>query len=123
MRLSHLILLPFLLVLSSFTQNLPDAPSAKKGEPTMKTQILSTHKENVWTKKENVWGSPLKDPFFWAGIGFFTSSVIADVHHSQACEKDHTCYEANPGADKYKNRIPEIGFMAGGKKSWSLFGF
>jgi hypothetical protein len=120
MRLAQPILLPFLLALSSFSQNFPDAPSAKKAKPTLKTEILSTRKENVWTKQENVWVVPLKDAYFWAGTGFLTSSVLADVHHTQACERNHTCYEANPGADKYKNRIPEIGFIAGANYGCSL---
>jgi hypothetical protein len=83
----------------SFGQNLPDAPSQKRA---------------------NIWISPLKDPFFWAGTGVHTSSVIGDVQHVQACEKNHTCYEANRGADKYKNRIPEIAFMAGANYGCSL---
>jgi hypothetical protein len=86
-------------VIFSFGQNLPDAPSERRGNP---------------------WTSPLKDAYFWVGTGFHATSVIADVHNVQACEKIHTCYEANPGADRYKNRIPEIALMAGANYGCSL---
>jgi hypothetical protein len=86
-------------VAPSFAQNLPDAPSKTREKP---------------------WISPLKDPSFWAGTAFHASSVIADVHHTQACEHNLTCVEANPGADKYKNRIPEIAFIAGADYGCSL---
>jgi hypothetical protein len=56
--------------------------------------------------------APLKDPFFWSGTLFHASSVLADVHHSQDCQRDKTCFEVNPGADKYRNRIPEIALFA-----------
>jgi hypothetical protein len=69
---------------------------------------------------QHVFRAPLKDPFFWAGTGFHMSSVLADVAHSQACQAARTCFEVNPGADKYRNRIPEIAFIAAADYGCSL---
>jgi hypothetical protein len=64
--------------------------------------------------------APLKDPLFWAGTGFHISSVLADVAHSQACQAARTCFEVNPGADRYRNRIPEISLFAAADYGCSL---
>jgi hypothetical protein len=89
-----------LLIMCGVTtaQNFPDAPSH--------------YRATQFQKHENVYLSPFKDPFFYAGTAFHASSVIADVHHSQQCQRERTCFEVNPGADKYRNRIPEIALVA-----------
>lgn len=91
--MAKVYLLCLALGISGFAQNIPNAPS---------------------------WKAPLKDPFFWGGTLFHTSSVLADVAHSQSCQRDHTCFEVNPGADKYKNRIPEIALFAAADYGCSL---
>lgn len=52
--------------------------------------------------------SPFKDPYFYGGTLFHTSSVLADVAHSKRCQLERTCLEANPGADSYGRRSIEI---------------
>lgn len=84
----------------------PDAPSH------VRTQLGK--------KPANVYLSPFKDPFFYAGTLTAASGIVADVHFVQSCERTHECIEANPGADTYKRRLPEIGLVVLGSYGCSL---
>jgi len=99
----------FLLILPCAGQTVPNAPSFER-----------KHIAPSFEKKHNVWTSPFRDPYFYIGTGFHASSVIADVSHVQYGERHGLGFEANPGADKYKNRIPEIALMAGANYGCSL---
>jgi hypothetical protein len=94
-----------LLLTIAASAEVPDAPS---------------HTRTQLQKHENVYLSPFKDPFFYAGTLTATSGVLADVHFVQSCERDHTCFEANPGSDKYSRRLPEIGLVVLGSYGCSL---
>lgn len=85
-----------LLVATAVSQEFPQAPSAVK-------------------KQGNVWVAPLKSPSFYAGVGVFTASYMADIHHTTACEHSipRGCYEAYKGHDRYIYPLPQIALVAG----------
>jgi hypothetical protein len=84
-----LVLAVVFLCAFSSAQSLPDAPSTSK-------------------KPANIWLSPFRDPSFYAGTAIHITGVAVDVNFVQHCEKIHTCFEANQGADRWSHRIPEI---------------
>jgi hypothetical protein len=97
------IIVALLLVAAAAGQELPQAPSAVKA-------------------KENAYLSPLKDPFFYAGIGNFAAAGIADVHSTTACEHSvpRGCYEAYPGNDRYAHLLPQLGLVTAASYGCSL---
>jgi hypothetical protein len=98
-----------ILVVSAAAQSAPKIPDAP------------SHVRSQWEKKPaNVYLSPFKDPFFYAGTMAATSGVLADVHFVQSCERDHTCFEANPGADTYKRACRRSGWSSLGSYGCSL---
>jgi hypothetical protein len=99
--MSRLVLI-LLLAVSAQAAPLPDVPSASRAKPP------------------NVYLSPFRDSWFYGGTLTAASGIIADVHFVQGCERDHTCYELNPGADTYKRRVPEVALVAVGAYGCSL---
>lgn len=96
-------ILLLILVAAAGAQEIPNAPSAV-------------------VKHDNPYTSPLKDPFFYAGIANFAAAGIADVHSTTACEHTNPpqCAEAFKGNDRYAHLLPQLGLVTAASYGCSL---